>query len=252
LIAAVTTLVYGAIVVPHPLLRFRPRERLRWRDRMFRLWASSLARILRIRMEVEGERPAAPFLLVANHLSYIDVFVLASQGGVVFVAKDDVRSWPVVGRLCRSVDTIFVDRQSRRDAVRVKGEIMRARAAGSSVVLFPEGTSSDGSSVGPFKASLLEAAIAGSVAVHYAVLGYSTPAGHPPASLSVCWWGEMTFARHFLDLLALPGFCATLRYGATPLRGEDRKQLAADLHRAVISHLASRSAVESVAVGLEG
>jgi len=198
----------------------------------FRYWSRSLCRALGVRIAAEGAPPQGACLLVSNHLSYIDILVIATRVPCRFVAKAEIREWPLAGWICRSVDTLFVDRRSRRDAHRVVEEIRNSVAAGDIIVVFPEGTSTHGHEVAPFRAPLLAAAEDG-VPIHYAAISYRTPEGHPPAHLSVCWWGEMPFGSHALALLELPQIQASLRFGYEPLAGSDRKALAARLHQEV-------------------
>ena len=186
-----------------------------------------------MRVEVSGEPPRAPFCLVSNHLSYVDIVLLGSRLGCVFVAKGEVSDWPVIGFLARAAGTIFVNRRSKRDALRVLEIIERRIGLGDGVVIFAEGTSSRGDTVLPLKPALLEWAARTGLPVGYASLSYRTPAGVPSADLAVCWWGDMTFGPHLLDLCRLPEFHATLTFGREPIRDRDRKQLAARLHRAV-------------------
>jgi 1-acyl-sn-glycerol-3-phosphate acyltransferase len=204
-----------------------------WRNCIFRSWAKALLAVLGIKLSVSGTRPAAPFFLVSNHLSYVDVIVFASQLDCVFIAKQEVASWPVLGAFCRGFNTIFVDRQRRGDVARVNQLIAQTLAAKSGVVLFPEGTSSPGACVLSFKASLLEAAAQTKQPVAYASVSYRTPAGQPPAHLAVCWWGEMTFLAHLYALFQLPEFEATLVFGAQTIQATDRKLLASQLWQAV-------------------
>jgi 1-acyl-sn-glycerol-3-phosphate acyltransferase len=204
-----------------------------WRRLIFRSWARATARLLRIRIEVHGILPEPPFFLVSNHLSYIDIVVFASTLDCVFIAKRDVSRWPLLGSMCRSMGTIFIDRERRRDVTRVNGLIEEALAAGRGVVLFAEGTSTEGAAVREFKPALLEQAAAMRLPVSYAALSYSTPAGERPAHLSVCWWGDMTFLDHLFALLRLPGFRAKLIFGPRRVRESDRKLLAVKLRQAV-------------------
>ena len=98
---------------------------------------------------VEGRPPEPPFFLVTNHLSYVDIPVIGSQVGAIFIAKSEISSWPAVGFMCRSINTIFIDRTLRRDLSRVMREIDREMEHGMGVVLFGEGTSSKGATVLP-------------------------------------------------------------------------------------------------------
>ena len=136
----------------------------------------------------------------------------------------------MLGRIIEQLDTIFIDRSSRRDVVRVNEQIECALQAGDGVVLFAEGTSTSGERVLPLKPSLLELAAQKGLPVSYASISYGVPAGATPAHESVCWWGDMTFAEHFFDLLKLPGFEARIVFGPDTIRESDRKQLARRLH----------------------
>jgi 1-acyl-sn-glycerol-3-phosphate acyltransferase len=177
--------------------------------------------------------PKAPFFLVSNHLSYLDIVVYAAGMPCRFVAKQEVRSWPVVGFLAWAGGTIFIDRAMKRDAVRVLDDLGRAVQAGDGVVVFAEATSTPGYTVLPFRPALLEWAARTGYPVHYASIEYRTPESSPPAHLSVCWWGDMTFGRHLAALSRLPRIEATIRYGETPIAERDRKHLAERLQRAV-------------------
>ena len=112
------------------------RARVRWRALMLRRWAKATALLLNIHVTPHGAPPRPPFFLVANHLSYADIIVLASQVDCSFIAKSDVAGWPVIGLLCRCVGTIFIDRTNRRDIARVNAQAGRALAEGRGVVLF--------------------------------------------------------------------------------------------------------------------
>ena len=210
-----------------------PRARRRWRQLMFRGWARAVASVLGMTIEVKGEIPTPPFFLVSNHLSYVDIVLLAARLDGLFVAKSEVSSWPLIGFLTRVIGTIFVDRRSKRDALRVLALLERRMAEGEGVVIFAEGTSTRGDGVLPLRPALLEWAAQEGFPVCYASLTYRTPPDGPGADLAVCWWGDMTFGAHLIDLLRLPGFQAILTYGRDAIRDRDRKRLAARLHRAV-------------------
>ncbi|MEW6210371.1 MAG: lysophospholipid acyltransferase family protein [Acidobacteriota bacterium] len=208
-------------------------KKARWRDFLFRAWARGIVRLLRMKINLRGSPPRPPFFLVSNHLSYLDVVVLAARIDCVFIAKKDVEEWPVVGFLCRQVDTIFVDRSSRRDVVRVNSLIEKSLAAGRGVVLFAEGTSTQGATVAPFNPALLHSAAKREFPVSYSSVSYRAPARERPAHLSVCWWGDMTFADHLFRLFQLSSIEASLRFGSEPIIQSDRKLLAQELWRAV-------------------
>jgi 1-acyl-sn-glycerol-3-phosphate acyltransferase len=193
---------------------------------VFQTWSRVLLAIVGARVTVRGTPPSRPFFLISNHLSYLDIPVLASRAPGVLVAKKEIRSWPVIGFLSYCMGTIFIDRQSRRDIPRVLARLDREMSFGEGVMIFPEGTSSKGASVLPFRPPLLEAAAASDVPVSCAALRYSTPAGEQPAHLTVCWWGGMTFSGHLLRLLMLPGFSAEISYSDIQVVESDRKAMA--------------------------
>jgi 1-acyl-sn-glycerol-3-phosphate acyltransferase len=229
----VTVFFYGMWLNLVPFLLFLDKASYRWRSFNFRNWARATAALLRMRIAVEGTQPQEPFFAVSNHLSYLDVVTLASQLDCVFIAKSDVAGWPVLGLLCRSMGTIFVNRNSRKDVLRVNALIETALDAGKGVLLFPEGTSTAGVEVLPFHSALLEPAARAGYPVSYATINYRTPAGEPPANLSVCWWGEMTFLSHLWRLFQLASFDATVAFGSHSIRADDRKTLARELWHAV-------------------
>ena len=233
LIAKLTAIAYLAVTLGSLATLPWPRARARWRHIWFRGWSRALLAVMGARVESTGTAPAAPFFLVTNHLSYVDVLVLASRVDGVFIAKSEAEGWPVIGALCRSVGTLFVDRRLKRDLPRVIGAIERTLADGRGVVLFPEGTSTRGEEVARFHPSLLEVPARARYPVFYASLGYATADGVAPADLAVCWWGDMELTPHLWALLRLPGFRATVAFGDGPIQDGDRKRLAARLHRAV-------------------
>jgi 1-acyl-sn-glycerol-3-phosphate acyltransferase len=200
-----------------------------------RAWARAAARVIGMRVRIEGAAAPGPSLLVANHLSYVDIVALWAAADGVFIAKSEVASWPLVGALGRLLGTLFVDRGRKRDLVRVIAAMQRELARGERVFLFAEGTSTRGERVLPFKSSLFEAAVRTGHPILCASLEYATPPGAAPADLSVCWWGDMTFPDHLYALLQLPRFDATVRFAPDALAGLDRKQLARRAHAVIES-----------------
>jgi len=225
--------VGGSIVSSWDRLHGRPGGAGWWRTRVFHGWGRALARLLGMRVRILGKPPEPPFVLVSNHLGYVDVILLASVLRCVFVSKADVKDWPVVGRLCRAVDTLFIQREQKRDIPRVMREMDQVLASGRGIVVFPEGTSSGGGRVLPFRAPLLDSAVRAGRPVHYATLSYATLPGDRPAGEIVCWWGNMPLVPHVFNLLTLRGFEATIAFGDRPILEADRKILASRLEREV-------------------
>jgi 1-acyl-sn-glycerol-3-phosphate acyltransferase len=232
-LCSVTALFYLLWIMVSPLLLASVRASYAWRNFNFRRWAKVTAVIMGMKISVKGTQPQSPFFLVANHLSYVDILAFASQVDCLFVAKHDVARWPILGHLCRSMGTIFVDRTLRKDALRVNDIMESALAGGKAVLLFPEGTSSAGNTVLPFHSALLEPAVRASYPVSYAAVSYRTPPDQAPASLAVCWWGDMTFLSHFYRLLHLKTFDAHVVFGSHSIRADDRKTLARRLWQAI-------------------
>lgn len=197
-----------------------------WRSCLVRQWARACAQIAGLDIVVRGSIPDPPRLLVCNHLSYVDIPLLFTQVGATFVAKTELQSWPVLGFLIKSASTVFIDRTRKRDIPRVNALIEHSIRQNRLVIVFPEGTSSRGQDVLPFKPSLLEYAAQNQSPVMYATIHYSTSEPDPPADMAVCWWGDMTFPGHIFNLLKLRRIRATVDFGKSPVRGTDRKELA--------------------------
>ena len=212
-----------------------------WRRGIVRRWSHLIVRIIGARVERSGPLPPAPCVLVSNHLGYVDIPILSSCTDTLFVAKSEVRAWPLIGGAAAAIGTIFVDRESRRAIPEVNAQIQASLEASDRVLFFPEGTSTGGSGVLPFKSSLLEPAAQSGYPVFCAAVHYSTSSGELPASQAVCWWGDMAFAGHLFQLLRLSHFRAQVVFHAEPHVGGGRKVLAlrteqvvCDLHRRLI------------------
>lgn len=189
-------------------------------------------RIFGCTTRISGEIPRHG-LLFCNHLSYFDILAIASVTPAVFVSKADVRRWPLFGWLAALGGTIFINRERRTHVGQVNSEVESALADGALVVIFPEGTSSNGETVLPFRSSLLEPATHGSHAVTVGWLHYELADGD--AREDVCYWGEHTFFPHLLKLLGKSSVQTTLRFARFPQTTNDRKLLAGQLHCAVLA-----------------
>ena len=213
------------------------RVRLRWRQSWVRWWATGMCGLVGMRRHILGVPPKAPFLLVTNHVSYLDILLLHSVVDGVFIAKRDMRSWPLLGSLAQVTGTIWIKREIRRDALRVLDQIDAAIRRGDGVILFPEGTTSSGAGLLPFKPALLDWAAREQYPVHPGVISYRSESGAPPASELLCWWGGMTFGPHLLRVLRSHGFDATVDFTGEPLRGQTRTLLAERLREALLARL---------------
>lgn len=171
-------------------------------------------------------------LLVSNHLSYFDILVISSITPAVFVSKSEVRGWPLFGWLAAIAGTVFIERDRRTHVGAVNREIESALADGALVVVFPEGTSTNGEEVLPFRSSLLEPAIAAAPPLSVACLHYELDDGD--ARNEVCYWGDHMFFPHLIHLLGRRRVRATVRFGAFTRTTDDRKELARQLREAVL------------------
>ncbi len=209
-----------------------------WRQTGFLAWARAFIRISNVKIKVVGEPPRPPFFLVSNHLSYMDVPVLCAVAKGVFVAKGEIESWFMAGRIVRDMGTIFINRQNRRDIPRAGSEIIERLNAGEGVIVFPEGTSTKGETVLPFNSSFLEFAARNDLPVSYVSVSYTTPDNEPRASNTVCWWEDISFGAHLFRLFRLREFTAIVNFGAEPILKNNRKELAKALQQKVLEKFA--------------
>lgn len=205
-------------------------ERAEWLHR----WCAKALHRLGIELQREGEFPSRG-LLVANHLGYLDILVLSAMHPCVFVSKKEVRSWPLFGLMAKLSGTVFVDRARSSAAHSANTEMANALSQGAVVVLFPEGTSSDGSTVLPFRPALFDAATKAGANVVSAHIRYDVADGS--AANDVCYWGEMSFFPHLLRLLSRHEIRARVRFAKETRKFDDRK-LAARVTREVVASLA--------------
>jgi 1-acyl-sn-glycerol-3-phosphate acyltransferase len=235
--------LHGLAIV---LLRF-PRLDADGRRQRIAWWSATLLRRLGLRLDVQGRfRPGAA-MLVANHVSWLDIAAIhAVCPGARFVAKADVRRWPVIHRLVSSAGTLYLARDRRRDALRVVHEIAGALRAGDTVAVFPEGTTGDGSALLPFHANLLQAAIAAETPVQPVALRYVDPL-HVGGSPAAVWVGETTLAQSLWRLARADGLQVEVRVlPAAGTRHADRRALARRLRDEIGAALSERRPVAHV------
>jgi 1-acyl-sn-glycerol-3-phosphate acyltransferase len=204
-----------------------------WRQLIFRIWARNFLVISGMNVEVIGTPPRPPFLLVANHLSYVDIAAFRAVLETVFVAKKDVRHWFLAGWIINNMGTIFIDRNNRRDIPRVGKKIIEKLDEGEGITIFPEGTSTKGEEVLPFNSSLLEFAAKNNLPVSYASISYRTSDDQPKASEAVCWWDDTVFIEHLWRLFSLKEFTAIINFGEETVNNSNRKELAHELREKI-------------------
>ena len=205
---AVCLLFLVSVAAAQPvLLGFSRPARMRLVATGVRLWAQVCLRILGLKINVHrlsGDLHSTGRLLVSNHQSYLDIIIIASAFPTLFVAKAEVSRWPLFGWLSRLGGTIFVDREDPRSGVKCAYRVSRALRDGVSVQVFPEATTGDGSTVLPFNGLFFASAVRQQTPVLPLTIKFQTVNGRTAdreALDTVCWYGEMNFARHFWNLL---------------------------------------------------
>lgn len=201
-------------------------ERAAWLSRSSR----RQLKVLGYSANVSGDIPKAG-LLFSNHLSYLDVLAVSLVTPAVFVSKSEVRHWPLFGWFAVIAGTVFVERSRRLQVGEVNREVEAALTDGALVVIFPEGTSTNGQTILPFRTSLLEPAAQGNHDIHVGWIHYELEDGN--AANEVCYWGDHTFLPHAWNMLGKKTIRATLRFAKFQRTTDDRKLLAVQLHEAV-------------------
>lgn len=195
-------------------------------------WAQKFVRIAGIRVVLHGQPHAGPVLLVSNHISWLDILVLHAAQYCRFVAKSELREWPLVGPLATAAGTVYIERASARDALRVVHHMAACLQAGEVLAVFPEGTIGDGMQLLPFHGNLLQAAIAVQVPAQPIGLRFVDFQGQPSAAPS--YVGADTFLGSVWRTLCTPGLVVHVAFGrADAAGGRSRRAWAADLRAQV-------------------
>lgn len=223
LLRAVLHGAHGVLIV---LLRF-PTLGLEARRARIRWWSGKMLRVLGLELRVRGSFKPGAKLIVANHVSWLDIMsVHAVCPEARFVSKADVQDWPLVGRLVASAETLYIERERRRDALRVVHQMAEVLRGGGTVAAFPEGTTGDGHRLLPFHANLLQAAIATDTPIQPVALRYAD--GQHAVSPAAQWLGETTLGGSLWKLARARGLVVHVRV-LPPMATShaDRRSLAA-------------------------
>jgi 1-acyl-sn-glycerol-3-phosphate acyltransferase len=234
LLRAIIHALHGLLIV----LLVLPRASDAQRQARVAWWSRRMLALLGVQLQVSGQfRPGAK-LIVANHISWLDIMAIhAVHPQARFVSKADVQHWPLLGRLVAAGGTLYIQREKRRDALRVVHQMAEAMAGGDTVAVFPEGTTSDGRALLPFHANLLQAAITTDVPVQPVALRYSD-AQHA-ISPSAEFVGDTTLAQSLWRLSAARGLKVHVQVLTPQACGHaDRRALAERLRDTIDAALA--------------
>lgn len=191
--------LYGALIAIIVLPWVGPRRR----DLLISYWARRLLTVLNIRVVIKGAPPDIDThrsMFVANHISWIDIHALNSIRAVRFIAKAEIRGWPVFGWLAYKVNTLFIERTKRHDTGRIVELASESLDAGDNLCFFPEGTTTDGTHIKPFKSSLLQAAINAGAQVWPLGIYYPDTDGKPNTRMA--YYDDVTLMQSVKQVLA--------------------------------------------------
>lgn len=213
-----------------------PRLTRQQRNLRVKAWARKLLQRLGVDLAIVGTpAPSGPMLLVSNHISWLDIVALHAACHCRFVAKADVRRWPLIGTLASGGDTLYVERRSRRDAMRVVHQMVQALKDGDVLAVFPEGTTGDGSEVLPFHANLIQAAISAGAPVQPVALQY-LDGESGSAGAAVSYVGDDSLLGSIWRTIRARDLRTVVTFGTPQLAdGRDRRAWAQDLREAIVA-----------------
>jgi 1-acyl-sn-glycerol-3-phosphate acyltransferase len=211
------------------------------RNALMKGWSRRLLRMLRVDSRLHGHSPEGAggnVLIVANHISWLDIFVLMSVRPARFVAKSELRRWPLMGTLITRVGTLYVERARRHDTHKVNRRAAEALARGDVLAIFPEGTTTDGTSLLPFHGSLLQPIVDAEGHVLPVTIRYRTPGGlHSDAAAYV---GDMSILESFWRLTGEPALVVEMHVASPlPARQKHRRELSRAAENVIRAALAS-------------
>lgn len=216
-----------------------PSATARQRNWIVSHWSRSLLNILNIEVTKQGELPnhdAANTMFIGNHISWIDIHALNSVRAVRFIAKSDLKNWPIFGWLAKKCNTLFIEREQKKDAVRVIEEASKSLIHGDCLCYFPEGTTTDGTDLLPFKGSLMQAPInAGSTIWPFAIY---YPKDDGSANIEMAFAGETTLIESIWKIVSLrkPKVTLTFLPKISP-HGHERRGLTITARHSIAQHL---------------
>ena len=202
-------------------------------------WARKLLRILNILLSIHGARPSADarnLIIAANHISWVDIFVINATQPARFIAKAEIRDWPVAGWLSDKAGTIFIRRTRRSDTAKINQIMHDALAEGASIGFFPEGTTTSGDKLLKFHTSLFEPAVANAATIAPAAIAYRTSDGEPSAAAAFI--GELSFAESIAMIISEKSMIAEITFAPKiEAAGLTRRELALKSEAAIAAIL---------------
>jgi len=206
--------------------------------RMAQKWSAGLLNILSVRLRYSGDLPVdktKPVMLVANHVSWLDVYSLITICPSRFVAKSEIRTWPLLGWLSQNVGTLFIERAKRKDTARINQDIGNALTTGDWVAVFPEGTTGDGTILRHFHASLLQSAVAVEASLYPVAIRYHDTSGE--ISKAAVYSG-VSLLESLGQILQQPWIDVELIF-SDPVNssGKNRRELARSTEKAIANAL---------------
>jgi len=223
------------------ILRFVfPRASPRTRRRLVRWWSARLLRIAGVRVRASGPVPRSrgeAAMIAANHVSWVDIFVVLSVHPSRFIAKSEIRDWPFAGWVAARAGTLFIRRARRHDTARINAQVHEALAQGDCVGLFPEGTTTEGDRLLRFHTSLFEPAVANAATIHPAAIRYEHDDGSP--CRDVAYVEDISFMQSLGRVVALRAVVARIAFAepVEPGADRDRRTVARLAHERVSSLL---------------
>lgn len=232
------------------LALFYPWLRLSRRRRILQRWSNGLLRIFNVNIVISDDDPLHTLghgLIVTNHVSWLDVFVLNAVVPMRFVAKSEVRTWPIIGWLCARAQTLFIERGKARSAARVNLQMVELLRNGECLAIFPEGTTTDGMQVEHFHSSLLQPAIDAEAQVFPIAIRYQD--GHGTHSTIPAYIGDTSFGASLWNILSAPELHVRLITSATlDAATSDRRTLTQMAHQQISAALASAHAASGLSM----
>jgi 1-acyl-sn-glycerol-3-phosphate acyltransferase len=192
--------------------------------------------------------------VVSNHLSYLDILLYSATRPFIMVAKTEIKSWPLLGRLTAQAGTVYVDRGGGPPTYPAVNRAMaEAYQRGLPVLFFPEGTTTNGESVLPFRRGLFHSVLNNGITMRTAALKLSIDGDNGGATVAddVCWWGDAYFGPHIFKCLGLEGLAAQIDFDNTPVGGTDRFVLSENAQSRVARAYAALGAAEEFTANMQ-